>query len=229
MRFDDEGHLLISPRELQDFAFADPHSLINDVLLPGTPRVCATYEAYCDLLHQLSTRLGVHPRNLLFKGSTKIGFSIAPRPEKLWRQFGPTSDLDLAIVDANFFNRLDEQVRQWERDPRNRRLLFRRDPRWIRSYRLRVEHKGRYECYRFFDLPRVPLIEEVVDRLSRVKTVDYCGTRRELTAFIFRDLWGVFQRYEYDLDDLRFGLRFGTPRLPQAGAEPRPHDEVEIE
>ena len=39
-----------------------------------------------------------HPCNLAIRGSAHLGFSIAPRPEKVWVALGPGSDLDVALV-----------------------------------------------------------------------------------------------------------------------------------
>jgi hypothetical protein len=84
-------------------ALADKARLINAVLLPGTPRAISSHAQYCELLRYISDKMGIHPNNLFFKGSTKIGFSIAPKAEKVWMEYGPASDLDLAIVDSGFY------------------------------------------------------------------------------------------------------------------------------
>jgi hypothetical protein len=82
MRFDEEGHVVVTPREWQD-AIANPDQLVNDVWLPGTPWAFPTYGGYRRFWTFLSERLGVHPNNIIVRGSTKIGFS-APRPDLVW-------------------------------------------------------------------------------------------------------------------------------------------------
>src|SRR5438128_1852744 len=110
MHFDAEGHIIVTPREVHQMALVNKAKLINTVLLPGTPRALPSHVQYCDLLHHISDNMGVHPNNLFFKGSTKIGFSIAPKAEKVWMEYGPASDLDLAIVDPGFYQVVDYEV-----------------------------------------------------------------------------------------------------------------------
>jgi len=225
VRFDDQGHLLVSPAEVQEGAISHPENLINRVLTPGTPLAIPTHEQHCRLLDYLAGELGVHPRIFFFKGSTKIGFSIKPEQEKVWMEFGPASDLDLAIVDHNFFQLIDGQVRQWERNPGNRKKMF-RSPKLFDSYLDRVNQKGRFECHRFFDLPPIPLLGELNRSLDEAPVADCCGIRRSIRAFIFRDWWGVYQRYDHDLHELRRGLQDETDPFPRGGVKAKPYAEV---
>lgn len=43
MKFDEHGHILITPREVQERAFSGPDGLIDYGLLPGTPMGFPTY------------------------------------------------------------------------------------------------------------------------------------------------------------------------------------------
>ena len=95
-------------------ALTDKARLINTILLPGTPRAIPSHAQCHDLLHHISEKMGIHPNNLFFKGSTKIGFSIAPKAEKVWMEYGPPSDLDLAIVDPGFYQMVDYEVGRWK-------------------------------------------------------------------------------------------------------------------
>ncbi len=74
MRFDAEGHLSITPRQLLGLAYADRRRLIDHYLIVGTPSVLPTYASYYDFLKSVSERIGVHPRNLVLRGSAQIGF-----------------------------------------------------------------------------------------------------------------------------------------------------------
>ena len=60
----------------------------------------------------MTEKTGIHPYQFLFRGSTKIGFSISPnrKKRKAWQRFSAASGLDLAIVDPRFYETLDEQV-----------------------------------------------------------------------------------------------------------------------
>ena len=224
MRFDEEGHVLISPREIHEGVLGEPGVLINRALLPGTPLAIPTHEQHCRLLDYFATQLGVHPRNFFFKGSTKIGYSIAPKPDKLWIRYGPASDLDLAIVDSHFFQLIDGQVRQWERHPDNRRRMF-QNPRLSKALGSRVRQKGQFECFRHFDLPPVPLLVELNRCLESSPILECCGIARPISAFLFRDWWGVYQRYDHDLHQLWRGLNDHRDPLPSGQDDPRPFAE----
>jgi hypothetical protein len=211
MMFDEHGHILISPRELQEWAFSDPDWLINHGLLPGTPMGFPTYTQYARFIDYLTDKTGIHPHHFLFRGSTKIGFSISPDREKkkLWRCLGAGSDLDLAITDPHFFASVDEQVRRWDRLPQNREAVYRyRTGVEFEKYQARIEQKGRHDCYRFFNLPRgLACLMELETVLSGAPIAECClHPFIGFKAFIFRDRWAVHRRYHTDLDDLRRGL-----------------------
>ena len=91
MPFDEHGHIRVTPRELERQAFSDPDGLINHQLLPGTPWGFPTYEKYARFIDYLTSQTGIHPHNFLFRGSTKIGFSISPNRKSA--KFGDDSVL----------------------------------------------------------------------------------------------------------------------------------------
>lgn len=227
MTFDEQGHIRISPRELQDLAFSDPDGLINHVLIPGTPMGFLTYTRYAQFIDYLSARTGIHPHHFLFRGSTKIGFSISPNQEdkKTWREFGPRSDLDLAITDPHFFATADEEVRRWDRLAENREQVYRwRNGVESEKYKERVKQKGRHDCYRFFDLPfKLACFSELREVLNAAPKSECCvHPFKRFTAFIFRDRWAVHRRYHTDLYDLRRELTTKDEPLPGAPADPFP-------
>ena len=227
MRFDEHGHVIITPRELQRLAFDDPDWLINYGLLPGTPHGFSTYALYARFLDYLTAKTGIHPHHFLFRGSTKIGFSISPNREKqkTWKLFGPGSDLDLAITDPHFYATLDEEVRRHDRLPENRVQVFRyRTGVEFTRYQDRIYQKGRHDCYRFFDLPRGLACLVELEKVLRDAPITDCCVHQfiEFKAFIFRDRWAVHRRYHTDLDDLRRGLTAGHNPLPHATDEPFP-------
>ncbi|MCX7050058.1 MAG: hypothetical protein NTX50_31815, partial [Candidatus Sumerlaeota bacterium] len=112
--FDPEGHLNLSAAELFAMAENTPRRLVNDYLLAGTPRAFQTYDLYCEFRTALAKLLQIHPRTMVIRGSTLLGFSITPRMEKVWRPISAESDIDLAIADSDYFARLDTEIRQWE-------------------------------------------------------------------------------------------------------------------
>lgn len=225
MQFDQEGHVVVTPREVHRMALTmDGRArLINTVLLPGTPRAIPSHERYCDLLHHVSDGMGIHPNNLFFKGSTKLGFSIAPKAEKAWMEYGPTSDLDLAIVDPRFYQVVDFEVGRWEWSTENRGRMY-RNQRLLREHGNRTYNKGRFDCFRFFDLPDIASMRLLVECLESAPVEASCGIRRPLSAFVYRDWWGVCKRYDHDLHCLRKAIVAG--RIPDGGDRPRPYAET---
>ncbi len=227
MKFNEHGHILISPREIQQRAFEDPDGLINHVILPGTPVGFPTYSQYAKFIDYLSQRTGIHPHHFLFRGSTKIGFSISPnrKKRKVWKRFGPGSDLDLAITDPHFFATVDEEIRRYDRLPENRTQV-----NWWRTgiefekYEARIDQKGRHDCYRFFDLPRRLACMMELEKVMKAAPIADCCVHPfiEFKAFLFRDRWAVHRRYHTDLDDLRRGLTAAIHPLSQATDEPFP-------
>lgn len=217
--FDEQGHIVITPKEVHRLALDDPQRLIHEMLIPGTPLAFDTHESYCHFLQHFGDTLNVHPRNILLKGSTKIGFSIAPRPNKVWRRFGDGSDLDLAIVDQHYFDRIDEEVRAWERTPANRQRLF-CDERVRKEGINRRRTRGSYHCLRYFDLPPVETVAHHNSCLERAPVELCCGLPRTLTAFIFRDWWGIADRYLSDIEEL--ARKLGNPALKMPVGEDAP-------
>lgn len=227
MTFDEHGHIIISPQEVQQRAFDDPDGLINHALLPGIPLAFPTYDQYVRFVDYLSERTGIHPHHFLFRGSTKIGFSISPNRElkKTWKRFGPGSDLDLAITDPHFYAMVDEEVRRHDRLPENRLRVYRyRSGAEFKQYHDRIHQKGRHDCYRFFDLPpRLPCLTRLQDVLRSAPIKNCCVHHfLRLEAFIFRDRWAVHRRYHTDLDELRHGLTAANDQLVTAPEEPFP-------
>jgi hypothetical protein len=83
-KFHEQGHLVWTPKELYQMVLETPFRLVNDYLMGGsTPKAFDEYTHYCDFLHAVAERTGIHPRNLSLRGSCQIGFSIAPRADKV--------------------------------------------------------------------------------------------------------------------------------------------------
>ena len=200
MKFDPEGHISITPRQLFKYASDDPRRLIDHYLIQGTPAVFSTYDAYYDFLREISNRLEVHPRNLILRGSSKFGFSISPKVDKLWQELGETSDLDLAIVDDSYYARIDQEVIRWEERNRADRV------KGLASRRFLDRQQDRFfNCCRLKDLPQ-HLFPHHFDAMNDIADMKHCGRRRSLNAFIYRDWWGLRVRFEFDLKKLIEGV-----------------------
>jgi hypothetical protein len=217
MQIDREGHILIAPREVCE-SINDPRRLINNLLIPGTPVAFPTYSSYCDFLSACADTFGIHPRNLLVRGSAKLGFSVSPDPDSIWVAMRPDSDLDFAIIDPDYYHYLDREIRMYERDPSNRAFS---GPRFKKS----VSRQGQraFYTFRYFDLPNIACVAEHTARLKSLPVEDCCGQRRPIDAFVFRDWWSLYSRWEYDLRDVRRALERG---VPHGGDEPRPYESV---
>ncbi|MER5112094.1 hypothetical protein [Serratia marcescens] len=58
---------------------------------------------YDDFKITMSQKLGVHINNIAIVGSAKLGFSITPTEEKMFREFSETSDIDIVVVSSELF------------------------------------------------------------------------------------------------------------------------------
>ncbi len=213
MHFDSEGHVVVSPREWQE-RLADPARLVRDVWLVGTPWAFPTYGVFRELMAFLADHFGVHPNNIAVRGSTKIGFSISTKPDKVWGAMRPDSDLDLAIVDPDYYHFFDREIRNYERRLGGR--LY-RGSAGVKAVRRRESRK--FYTYRDQDMPDIGCVRDHKAHLSEAPIEQCCGSPRPLTAFIYRDWWSVHARCEYDLRDLRRALT--TPGFPAGEDKPR--------
>jgi hypothetical protein len=200
-KFDEQGHVIWSPKGLYQMAKEDPLRLVNDYLMGGsTPIAFHEYEQYCDFIHAVAERTGVHPRNLYLRGSCQIGFSIAPRGEKVWNAMSDDSDLDLVIVDRPYFDRFEEEIRRWEdRNP------VRALQGWEATAFLERQRDRRFYCCRDKGLPSVVCVHHR-DVMAAVTNLRHCGLYRGVSAFIYPDWLSARRRYEDDLRLLQKGI-----------------------
>ncbi len=214
MHIDREGHVVVTPREFEEYLQGDFSVLINDVWLAGTPRAFPTYRGWCTFLRYLADGLGVHPRNIVVRGSTKIGFSIAPREENVWVRLRPDSDLDLAIVDPDYYHFFDREFRHYERLSEGR--AFRGPEAWKTFGRVKSRA---YYTYRYHHFPDLPCVQHHLDVLRAAPVEECCGLARDLNAFIYRDWWTLYGRCRGDLADLSGALT--RAEIPHGGDVPR--------
>lgn len=210
MTFDHEGRAAISPRLLLENAVRNARGLVDHCLISATPAVF-THAAFCDFLHAVSIRVGVHPRNLILRGSCQIGFSITPRIDKAWMRMDDQSDLDLAIVDAGYYERIESEVMRWE----DRTRAHHGEGMAAERYGGRQRDRF-YNCCRAGDLPR-HLVAHHVEAMEEIAEMRLSGPFRAVKAFLFRDWWSLRSRYVYDLEQLR---RLVPHVLPEPGDQP---------
>jgi hypothetical protein len=217
MNFDEQGHLVCTPKQLYDMAVANTHRLLTGYLMMGTPWAFVEYARYCDFLEAVSERTGVHVKNLYVRGSCHIGFSIAPDVDKIWVVMGQQSDLDLVIVDAEYFHRCEEELRRWE--ARNPVINLQQAAKAA----ARRAQDRQYNCFRDKGLPRVVCVHHR-QAMDKVAELAHCGHKRGVSAFIYPDWHSAQQRYEYDLTRLCSGVQKGS--LPPPPEQPLPRDPV---
>ncbi len=196
MTFSKEGHLDLRPTQLLDMAQRAPRRLVNDYLLAGTPRVFETYEAFCRFRESLAEKLHIHPCAIVIRGSARLGYSVAPRMGKAWRKLTADSDIDVAIADVDYFVRLDGDIRQWES---RQRLPHYKAPAY-EPYAKRQQYRS-FNCVADDWLPPNTCVAHK-DVMDAFDTTSYCGIRRDISAFIFRDWWSLRNRCEFDLQAL---------------------------
>ena len=215
MNFDEQGHLVISPLELYERAVGNQHRLLNAYLMGGTPVVFAQYEQYADFLEAVTDRTGVHAKNLYVRGSCHIGFSIAPKGDKIWLAVGQESDLDLVIVDSDYFHRCEDELRRWEaRNP-----IGSPQDKGAATAARRAEDR-RFNCFRDKPLPNVVCVHHR-RMMSKVAQLAHGGHARGVSAFIYPDWHSAQERYEFDLRKLREGVTNGWLTPPPEEPFPR--------
>ena len=174
MHIDMHGHINIRPGELLQQAFDDPIRLIDDVLVPGTPLAFANYDGYCKLLSWVGNKLGVNPRCIILRGSSKVGFSIAPKPGKAWCAFHSGSDLDVAIADVDLYHTVDREVRHYDHLPENVAAILASDDLTKQLERRRRERQ--FYCYRDYNLPDGLHCKQILaDCIEHAPVEETCG------------------------------------------------------
>jgi hypothetical protein len=210
--FDTQGHISLPPAEFVNLLNAKGREwVVNHILMVGTPQAFPTFHQYADFTSDLGHAIGIHGRSIVMRGSAHLGYSISPRPGKVWRVFGTRSDgslsdLDVAIVDADYFDALDRQVRAWE--------LRQHEPKPNTQDAMKFANRARlraFECISHYDLPPMAGVNHQ-NACARFVTYAYCGTNREVKAFVFRSWHALLSRWRRDLTDLQEKL--ATEELP---------------
>src|SRR5690349_9620535 len=79
-------------------------------LLDGIPTMWPHELSYIRWRHLVATQLGVDPMAIQLVGSARLGYSI--NPKKNFRKFNATSDLDIAVVSPELFEKVWTELRQ---------------------------------------------------------------------------------------------------------------------
>lgn len=214
MSIDDQNHASVSPAEMESLLFQDRRLLINGTLIPSTPIIFAERRDFDRFLEWLSDQFRVHPRNFVIRGSTLLGYSMTPLPAKVWTSYTDRSDIDLAIVDADYYHVFDREIHRLETRPLGSAEAS-TDTTEKRNNRKRDR---KFYCYKYFDLPNLPAVVQQTAALQNVPA--YLLDRpRPVKAFVYRDWWSLFDRWDWELRSLEDGVRQG--RLQHGTEQPR--------
>lgn len=128
---------------------------------------------------------------------------------------GEQSDLDLVIVDADYFHRCEEELCRWE--ARNPVTNLQQQA----TAAARRAQDRRLNCLRDNNFPLVVCVHHR-NAMEKVAALEHCGHKRDVSAFIYPDWHSAQQRYEYDLSQLCAGVQKGS--LPPPPEQPLPRD-----
>jgi len=129
-------------------------NIVRKHLLTGECFVFSSGD-YFDLRSEVAHYFKIHPTEVLVVGSAKLGFSISPK--KLFLPFRDESDIDVAIVSSQLFDRVwqaafDYKITggYWENLSSFSEYLFRG---WIRPDFMPPEHKFEFcrEWWKYFN------------------------------------------------------------------------------
>lgn len=148
----------------------------------------------------LGTRLRVDPKEITIIGSARLGESLDPT--KLGTAFSPDSDLDLAIVSLDLFERLRSNFNRWSHDYESGKIAPRNDREkgfWIDNL-----HRGPKVLQRgFIDTWLIPnwdayleiqLISQTMYLLSeKLRATDRAPIIAQASVRSYRD-WNSFAR-----------------------------------
>jgi hypothetical protein len=87
----------------RDISALDPIRVVRKHVLSSNA-YALDGDRYFELQDKVSSHFDVHPSEVVVVGSAHFGFSIAP--QKRYRDFGDSSDIDVAIVSAYLFDKV---------------------------------------------------------------------------------------------------------------------------
>lgn len=163
----------------------NPTELIRKHITTGEP-AGIDGEAYFVLRNVVADEFELHPSAVVLVGSSRMGFSIVPK--KRYRKVRAHSDLDLALISSERFDRYWDDVfayslvaPAWKHSPEYQQFVKMLFAGWI-------DPRG---------LPSVPRFERTVqwtdffDRLMRSRQFG----RRRITARLYRT-WSRLEAYQ---------------------------------
>jgi len=152
-------------------------------------------DLYYSLKKIIADKYGIHYNNVKMIGSAKLGFSIAPN--KLWKEFDDSSDIDMAIISEDIFETFWKQMHEYnlnisarsESEERNfnkfKNYFFRG---WIRPDLLPFDFSEKSDWFDFF------------------RSISYKEFgQRKITGAIYKDFYFFESYHKSNLKTLRAG------------------------
>jgi hypothetical protein len=163
-------------------------SVVRRHVITGDP-VAITRDQYFDLRDQVGKEFNIHPTNIILVGSCRTGFTLKKGERGRYRLCRPDSDLDIAVVSPELFNKLwdaafslAEADRMWRVEQKTRWLIRDMFEGKVRPHTLprRDEFKLANDWKSFFDT------------VSRERAF---GTGRKVSGFVYSS-WHRLEAYQ---------------------------------
>lgn len=185
-------------QELKNIACTN-EELVERYIWFGTPVIFANCEQkYYNLKREISTQFPVKSKsNIIVVGSSKLGFSIAPR--KRFRDIQDDSDIDVAIIDEELFDSYWERLFEFNINIRSRsereeelyqKFLQYFFKGWLRPDLFPFNFKGKREWFDFF---------------NGISYKEY--DKRKVTAAIYKNEYFFKKYHEENVKALREELK----------------------
>lgn len=143
--------------KLQDATITDL-DIVQGCITPGSAFAFqGDDEKYFKLKKRIALEFGLNPQKVIMVGSAKLGFSISPG--KLWQPFNDDSDIDMAIISPELFDRfwkelydfnIDLTSRSEKEDKQYRDFLSYFFRGWLRPDMFPFSYEGRAAWFEFF-------------------------------------------------------------------------------
>ena len=171
--------------KLRDKSISDLE-IVQRYITHGHPFVFEGDEdKYFRLKQTVAQKFGLNPQDVIMVGSGKLGFSISPL--KRWQPSHDESDIDVAIISSDIFDRFWKELydfnikltdRTVEQEKQYYRFLDYFFKGWLRPDVFPFSYVGQKEWLDFF------------------KSISYgeFGDHRKISGAVFRD-WGFYEAY----------------------------------
>ncbi|RIV21508.1 hypothetical protein DYU11_19085 [Fibrisoma montanum] len=171
---------MVKEQLLTDIENEPPNYITSKWVVERVPFIFnGDIELYIDWKERLSLLIGVDSKSIVFTGSSAVGFSL--NPEKNFKPFDESSDVDVAIISTHYFNISWHYLRNIGTD------LFRLKPKEknaIDDHRQRLIYWGTIATDKIVQL--LPFGKKWVDAIDNMRTIEPTKDR-EINFRIYKD------------------------------------------